>query len=325
MSAPENGGLAAVAELAAAVRRLLSEVLYGQDELIDGLLAAVLAGGHVLLEGPPGVGKTLAARALAAALGGTFARVQCVPDLLPADITGSSVYRRETGAFEVRPGPVFAHVLLADELNRTTPRTQSALLEAMAEGQVTIDGRSLPLPQPHLVVATQNPLDAEGTYPLPLNERDRFLLQLRVGYPPPERERALLMAAGPVGLDALADLAPVGAARGPEAWVGARRAVRGGVSVGEAAAEYICRLAGATRAHPDLEAGVSPRGALLLAQAARTVAALQLRPFITPDDIRTVWLPVARHRIRPIPEVEIEGFDPDAVLNRIAEEVEVPR
>ena len=320
-------GVAPVAEMAAALRGPLRTLLYGQDELVDGLLQAVLAGGHVLLQGPPGVGKTLAARGLAALLGGVFARVQCVPDLLPADITGSSVYLRETGTFEVHRGPIFADVVLADELNRTTPRTQSALLEAMAEGQVSIDGQSLALPRPHLVVATQNPLDAEGTYPLPLSERDRFLFQLNVGYPPVEREKALLLATGDVGLEALPGLRPVvdtGTAAGREAWRSICSAVRHGVSVGEAVADYICRLVGATRSHPDLEVGVSPRGALLLLQAARAAAAMEGRPFVTPEDVRAVWLPVCRHRVRPVPEVEVEGFDPDALLLRIALEIEVP-
>jgi len=325
---PVPDDLAAAAALAAAVREPLTELLYGQEALVEGLLHALLAGGHVLLEGPPGVGKTLAARGLAALIGGGFARIQCVPDLLPADITGSSVYLRESGRFEVRRGPVFADVVLADELNRTTPRTQSALLEAMAEGQVTIDGETLPLPRPHLVVATQNPLDAEGTYPLPLSERDRFLFQLRVGYPPPDREKAMLLAAGPVGLEALPGLRPPAALNSEEgrrAWLAARHAVRHGVSAAAEVAEYVCRLLAATRAHPDLEAGVSPRGGLLLLQAARAAAALTGRAFVTPDDIRAVWLPVCRHRIRPIPEVLVEGFDPDALLQRLAEEVEVPR
>lgn len=314
--------VARVAEIVAAIRAPLASVLYGQEALIDGLITAVFAGGHVLLQGPPGVGKTLAARGLAALLGGGFARIQCVPDLLPADITGATVFLRETGRFEVRRGPLFAGVVLADELNRTTPRTQSALLEAMAEGQVTIDGQSLALPHPHLVIATQNPLDAEGTYPLPLNELDRFLFLLRVGYPPPEQERSLLLASGPVGLEALSGLQP---AVSRDVQLAALQAVREGVSVSEAIADYVMRLVAATRTHPDLDVGISPRGALMLLRAAQAQAATDGRPFVTPDDVRDVWLPVCRHRIRATPEVEVEAFDPDALLRGIAEETEVPR
>lgn len=319
----ETGGLSAIAELAESIRTPLRGVLYGQEELIEGLLVALLSGGHVLLEGPPGVGKTLAGRSLAAVIGGSFSRIQCVPDLLPADITGSSVYRRDTATFEVRRGPVFANVVLADELNRATPRTQSGLLEAMAEGQVTIDGESLPLPRPHLVIATQNPLDLEGTYPLPLGQRDRFLFELQVGYPPPEREKALLLAGTGAGLDALAGLRPLAA--GTEAWEGAAALIYRTVALGEQVADYICRLGVATRHHPDLEAGVSPRGLAALGRAARAAAVLDGRDFTTPDDVRQMWLPVCRHRIRPIPEVEIEGFRPDPLLAQIADEVAVPR
>ena len=316
-------GLGWAVEACAQLRVALTEVLYGQASLVEGLTLAVLAGGHVLLEGPPGVGKTLAARALARLLGGSFARVQCVPDLLPADITGSSVWLKDQAAFSIRRGPIFAHVVLADELNRATPRTQSALLEAMAEGQVTIDGERLVLPQPHLVIATQNPADTEGTYPLPLSERDRFLVALRVGYPDPERERALLAAPGAVGLERLAGLDPVG--EGPTGWVRARQAVRTGVQVRAEVADYVHRLILATRSHPDLEFGVSPRGGLLLLAVARARAALAGRDFVTPDDVQAAWLPVARHRIRSQPEVELEGFDADELLTRIAAETEVPR
>ncbi len=316
-------GIGRAVEACARLRAALAEILYGQDELVDGLTVSVLAGGHVLMEGPPGVGKTLAARALARLLGGGFARIQCVPDLLPADITGSSVWLREQAEFRIRRGPVFAHVVLADELNRATPRTQSALLEAMAEGQVTIDGERLALPQPHVVIATQNPADSEGTYPLPLSERDRFLVALRIGYPDPERERALLAATGPVGLDRLDDLEPVGG--GPAGWVEARRAVRTGVQVRSEVADYVHRLLVATRGHPDLEFGISPRGGLLLLAVARARAALSGRDFVTPDDVQAAWLPVARHRIRPQPEVELEGFDADELLSRLAGETEVPR
>lgn len=330
MPDPAEAGraLEAASELAAALHRGLAALVLGQEELARGLVAAVLAGGHVLLQGPPGVGKTLAARALAQLLGGAFARVQCVPDLLPADITGSAVYRRETGGFEVRRGPIFADVVVADELNRTSPRTQSALLEAMAEGQVTIDGQSLPLPRPHLVAATQNPLDAEGTYPLPLSELDRFLFLLPVGYPPPAAELALLQASEPVGLEALPAVRPVAALESEEgrgAWRAAVGAVRRGVTVSAAMADYVHRLVSATRAHPDVELGISTRGALQLLQAARAAAVLEGRPYVTPEDVHAVLRPVCRHRLRPIPEVLLEGFDPDALLDRISAEVEVPR
>lgn len=322
---PTDAALSEVAALAAALRAQLEGVLYGQEALVQGLVSAVLAGGHVLLQGPPGVGKTLAARSLAALLGGGFARVQCVPDLLPADITGSAVYVHATASFEVRRGPLFADVVLVDELNRASPRTQSALLEAMAEGQVTIDGQSLALPRPHLVVATQNPWDTEGTYPLPLSERDRFLFELPVGYPPAEREKALLLAsAGPVGLQALPALRPV-CAEGRPAWLRVQATVATAVRAGPELVDYAYRLVAVTRGHPELEVGISPRGALLLLQAARAGAALAGRPYVTPEDVQAVWLPVCRHRLRPVPELLLDGFDPDALLGRIAQEVEVPR
>jgi MoxR-like ATPase len=306
------------------VRDEVSKVIVGQEPVLSGIVAALLVSGHVLLEGVPGVAKTLLVKALAAALDLQFRRVQFTPDLMPADLTGQLVYEARTATFRFREGPVFTNVLLADELNRTPPKTQAALLEAMEERQVSVDGAPRPLPSPFLVVATQNPVEYEGTYPLPEAQLDRFLFKLAVGYPTAEQESAVL-ARHDAGLDphdlAGAGVVPVaGAADLAEARAEVRR-----LRVEPAVRDYIVALARATRQSPAVRLGVSTRGAAMLLHAAKAWAWLAGRTFVTPDDVKAVARPVFRHRIVLRPEVELEGADADGVLEGLLAAVPVPR
>jgi MoxR-like ATPase len=286
---PANVGR--VADGAAALlplRRAIAEVFRGRDDVLDLALAAVLSGGHLLVQDVPGVGKTTLASALAAALGGRFARVQCTPDLLPSDLTGVNVLERETGRFTFRPGPLFAHVVLADELNRTSARTQSALFEAMEEGQVTVDGTTHALPRPFVVLATQNPFDHHGTYPIPESQFDRFAVQLSLGYPGREDERALLRRAGsrPVAARVL----------DPEGW--ARLAAEvDRVAVPAPVEDYLLDLVASTRRGGRLVRGVSTRGAQALYRVVRGYALIKGRSFAIPEDVRDVAVPVLGHRV----------------------------
>lgn len=273
------------------LRANLANVIQGKQEPIDLLLVGILAGGHVLLEDVPGSGKTTLAKALARSLAMQFSRVQFTPDLLPADILGSTILRPGDGSFSFQPGPVFTNVLLADEINRASPRTQAALLEAMNEAQVTVDGQTHTLPSPFLVLATQNPVDFQGTYPLPEAQLDRFLLRFGLGYPPPESELAVLFAhrTSPP-LDALQPVAD------REALLAMQQEVRQ-VEVREPVARYLLRLVVATREHPEIELGVSTRGALAYFRAAQASAYLAGRNYVSPDDIQRLAGPVLAHRI----------------------------
>jgi MoxR-like ATPase len=307
-----------------AVRNEVAKAVAGQGEVVDGLVVALLVRGHVLLEGVPGVAKTLMAKTLAHSLDLGFRRVQLAPDLMPSDITGNVVYAAETGEFRFRPGPVFTNLLLADEINRAPPKTQAALLEAMEERQVTIEGEGHALPEPFLVVATQNPVEFEGTYPLPEAQLDRFLFKLRVGYPGRDDERAVLRmhheGRNPHDLASLG-VRPVA---GPDAL---REAARH-VTEAEVAAEvmdYILDLAAETRRAPSLVLGVSPRAAAMLLTAAKAWAWLRGRTFVTPDDIKTLLKPAWRHRLVLRPEVELEGATTESVIDAVVSRVPVPR
>ncbi|MHB1534544.1 MAG: AAA family ATPase [Acidimicrobiales bacterium] len=306
----------------AALRQEVAKVVVGQDGVVAGVITALLVSGHVLLEGVPGVAKTLLAKAVSASLALEFARVQFTPDLMPADVTGQSIFDR--GEFRFRRGPVFTNVLLADEINRTPPKTQAALLEAMEERQVTVDGSTRVLPDPFLVVATQNPIEYEGTYPLPEAQLDRFLLKLAVSYPSAEEEQAVL-ARVDSGLDAsnlaAAGLRPV---LGPADLTAARVEVAA-LRVDPVVQAYIVALARATRRAPAVSLGVSPRGAAMLLRAAKGWAWLSGRGFVTPDEVKAVAGPVFRHRIRMRPEAELEGASPDAVVEQVLAAVPVPR
>jgi MoxR-like ATPase len=305
-----------------AVRTEIGKAVVGQDAVVSGLVIALLCRGHVLLEGVPGVAKTLLVRALAAALQLDFARVQFTPDLMPGDITGSLVYDARTAAFTFREGPVFTNLMLADEINRTPPKTQAALLEAMEERQVSVDGQPRPLPDPFIVAATQNPIEYEGTYQLPEAQLDRFLLKLNVGLPARDQEIAILSRHAH-GFDPH-DLTAIRPVAGPAELAAGREAVRR-VLVADDVLAYIVDIAGATRTSPALQLGVSPRGATALLATARAWAWLTGRAYVTPDDVKAMARPTLRHRVALRPEAELEGATPDGVLDGILAAVAVPR
>ena len=312
-----NGALAAVrAEVAKAVK--------GQDPAVFGILAALLVRGHVILEGVPGVAKTLMVKALGQALALEFRRIQFTPDLMPSDVTGNMVYEARNASFHFRAGPIFANLVLADEINRTPPKTQAALLEAMEEHQVSVEGVAHPLPSPFLVVATQNPVEFEGTYPLPEAQLDRFLLKLRVGYPGRDSEREVLRmhhhGEDPHDLAALG-VHPVAGAADLEA--AAKEVIS--LTVADELIDYIWELADQTRRSPSLALGVSPRGAAMLLTASKAWAYLTGRGFVTPDDVKALVKPAWRHRVLLRPEVEMEGATTDAVLDGILQRVPVPK
>ncbi|MFD9339942.1 AAA family ATPase [Streptomyces sp. NPDC060028] len=307
-----------------ALRTEIAKAVVGQDSAVTGLVVALLCRGHVLLEGVPGVAKTLLVRALAASLELDTKRVQFTPDLMPSDVTGSLVYDARTAEFSFQNGPVFTNLLLADEINRTPPKTQSSLLEAMEERQVTVDGTPRKLPEPFLVAATMNPVEYEGTYPLPEAQLDRFLLKLTVPLPSREDEIGVLTrhAAGfnPRDLHA-AGVRPVA---GPAELEAAREAVAK-VSVSSEITGYVVDICRATRESPSLTLGVSPRGATALLSTARAWAWLTGRDYVTPDDVKALALPTLRHRVQLRPEAEMEGVTPDSVISAILAHVPVPR
>jgi MoxR-like ATPase len=269
----------------------VTAVYLGNAQAVDRMILCLLARGHALIEDVPGVGKTVLANAIARSVRGSFARIQCTPDLLPSDITGVTVYHRETGEFEFRRGPIFANVVLADEVNRTTPRTQSAMLEAMSDATVSAEGQVFALPQPFMVIATQNPYEFEGTYFLPENQLDRFLMRIHLGYPSPDDERRILSLQP--ARTALRDLQPVMDAEE----VLALQAATDRVRLEDSLANYVIAIAAATREHEELQVGLSPRGSLALAQAARAAAILAGREYCVPEDIVQNVLPVCAHRV----------------------------
>ena len=309
------------------LHRLRAEVgkaVVGQDPAVTGVLIGMLCRGHVLIEGVPGVAKTLLVRTLAAALDLTTTRIQFTADLMPGDITGSLIYDTSTGRFEFRQGPVFTNLLLADEINRTPPKTQSALLEAMEERQVSVDGTPRPLPDPFCVVATQNPVEYEGTYPLPEAQLDRFLV--KVTMPLPDRDTELRILSAHAGGFDPRDLAGAGVTAVTSAadLSAAARAVRA-VHIDPVVLGYIVELARATRAAPSAALGVSPRGATALLATSRAWAWLSGREFVTPDDVQALARPTFRHRISLRPEAELEGVTVDGVLDSVLDSVPAPR
>lgn len=291
----------------------IGEVLLGKAQVVRQALCCLLSGGHLLLEDLPGMGKTTLAHALADVLGLTYARVQFTSDLLPSDILGVSVFNRETGQFEFRPGPVFNQVLLADEINRATPRTQSALLEAMAEAQVSIDGETRSLPAPFFVIATQNPIHQSGTYALPESQLDRFFMRLTLGYPDPAAERALLSAGESTTLRRVA-------ARINREQLAAIKAQVPAVHLSDSLLGYIQRLVAFTREAPEFAMGLSPRGALALVAAARTWAIMAGRDYVVPEDVQAVLAPVVAHRV--VPSADYSG-DGDALVGLLLRSVDV--
>jgi MoxR-like ATPase len=306
------------------VREEVGKIVVGQEGALSGLVAALLVGGHVLLEGVPGVAKTLLVKTLAATLSVDFTRVQFTPDLMPSDVTGQVIFEPHTGEFRFRQGPVFTNFLLADEINRTPAKTQAALLEAMEEHQVSIAGETRPLPDPFMVIATQNPVEYEGTYPQPEAQLDRFLFKLLVPYPSAEQEQQIL-ARHDAGLDPH-DIAASGVTQvaGAADLAAARREVAA-IRVEAPVQAYIVALARATRESPSLTLGVSPRGATMLLHASKAWAWLAGKPFVTPDEVKAVAKPTLRHRIDLRPEVELEGVTADGVLDGLLATVPVPR
>ena len=309
--------------LAKHVRTELAKVIVGQHELIDQLLLVLVCGGHALIEGVPGLAKTLAVKSLAQLCGFSFRRVQCTPDLMPADITGMNVFNLADRTFSLHPGPVFTNLLLVDEINRMPPRTQSALLESMEERQVTIDGVCHPLPEFFTVLATQNPIEFEGTYPLPEAQLDRFLLKIRISYPTADDEIAILSryseGFNPLHLDTLL-VQPAS----PELLPAARREIAA-VRVEPSLFPYIVTLVRRTRDWPAISLGASPRAAIGLLFAARALAAMDGRDFLLPDDIKSAAPPILRHRIVLKPEAELEGITADQAVDQVLNSVEIPR
>ena len=313
-----------VTAIAARIRAEIARAVVGQDGAVDLLLTALFAGGHVLLEGPPGTAKTLLAQSFARTVGLDYGRIQFTPDLMPGDIIGANLFNFQTSSFTLTRGPIFCELLLADEINRTPPKTQAALLEAMQERQITIDGVSHPLSDRFTVVATQNPIEQQGTYPLPEAQLDRFLFKHVLDYPTIEQERAIVAAHGarsgqmdPValGVQAVADRAPIDAAVATVANVRLTDEVIG----------YIVNLIRATRDSADTDTGASPRAGAMLAVAARARAALDGRDYVIPDDVKVLAVPTLRHRLLLSPAAEIEGRKVDQVLKSLVEQVAAPR
>jgi MoxR-like ATPase len=306
-----------VQSVAARLAANVARVIVGKPQAIELATIALLCEGHVLVEDVPGIGKTTLARSLAQSIGGTFRRLQCTPDLLPSDVTGVSVFDQRSGDFVFRPGPIFTNVLLADEINRATPRTQSAVLEAMQEAQVSADGVTRPLPRPFVVLATQNPVELEGTFPLPEAQLDRFLVRMSLGYPSQEDEEALV-ARGLVHLGT--NLQPVVDA----AEVLHAIAACGQVRVHEDVRRYLVQVARATRTDADVRLGASPRATLALHRAAQARAAVQGREFVTPDDVKALARPVLAHRLIASLEARLRGRDALAIIDTILDKVPVP-
>jgi MoxR-like ATPase len=324
MSEAQEMSLAQVGQLASAIRGEVAKAVVGQSGTIDHLLIALLAQGHVLLEGPPGTAKTFLAQCFAASLGLDFGRIQFTPDLLPGDILGSSLFNFQTSEFTLTRGPIFCDLLLADEVNRTPPKTQAALLEAMQERRVTLDGDMHALADHFMVVATQNPIESQGVYPLPEAQLDRFLFKLLVGYPSIEEEARIVAKFGAMSGPPRASAHDIRAVANPKMLSAAAKAVKT-VTLADSVVDYIVRLVRATRDNADLSCGASPRAAVLLASAARARAALEARDYVVPDDVKALATSVLRHRLLLSPAAEIEGKQVEALVAEMVEQTEAPR
>jgi len=308
----------------AAMRAEIEKAFVGQGAIVEEIMIALLAGGHVLLEGVPGLGKTLLVKAMASAVGGRFGRIQFTPDLMPSDVTGHVMYDTKAGTFRVRKGPVFTNLLLADEINRAPAKTQAALLEVMQESQVTIEGQAMPVPEPFMTVATQNPIEYEGTYPLPEAQLDRFLLKVLIDYPDQDAELRIVKVVthGHIGdalnVDAVQEVMTTDEVNAAQKAAAAAR-------IDAAVLDYAVRIVRETRQTSGIRLGAGPRGSIALVRAARAAALIAGRDFVTPDDIRRVAIPALRHRIALSPELEIEAYRPEDILRDVLEHVSAPR
>jgi MoxR-like ATPase len=311
-------------EIVQKIRQEVSHAVVGQQEVIDQVLVALLAAGHVLIEGVPGLGKTLLVQALAKTFEGRFTRIQFTPDLMPSDVTGHAIYDMKSEEFRIRKGPVFTHLLLADEINRAPATSQAALLEVMQEQQVTIEGRGFSVSKPFMTLATQNPVEQEGTYPLPKAQLDRFLLKIRIDYPSEQEETSLLKQVTSTKVGEGLDVSAVTTIIKPENVMALQR-LTAHLQVDERVYDYVVNIVRNTRTWPGISLGAGPRGSIALIRAARAAALLAERDFVTPDDVKEIALATLRHRITLAPELEIEGHDIDNVLKAVLSKVEAPR
>ena len=311
-------------EITRQLRAEIAKAIVGQDDTVDQTLTVLIAAGHVLIEGVPGLGKTLLVRALAQTFGGDFARIQFTPDLMPADVTGHTLYDQNSGQFTTRRGPVFTNLLLADEINRAPAKTQAALLEVMQEGQVTIEGESHQLEQPFMVLATQNPIEQEGTYALPEAQLDRFLMKVHIDYPQPDDEKQMVARVTGNQVGEKLNVSQVQSIVSTEE-IRLLQGVAASIRVDDTVFDYAVRIVRATRSWSGVAAGAGPRGGIALIRSARSAALMAGRDFVTPDDVKKVATPALRHRIALAPELEIEGHATDSVLEHVLGEVEAPR
>ncbi len=313
-----------ITQICQTIKSEISNAMIGQTEVVEQILIALIAGGHVLIEGVPGLGKTLLVQALAKTFRGDFSRIQFTPDLMPSDVTGHVLYDMKSESFKVRKGPVFTNLLLADEINRAPAKTQAALLEVMQEQQVTLEGRSMPVSKPYMVLATQNPIEQEGTYPLPEAQLDRFLFKVLINYPDDKEELQLVQHITDKKLGDKLDVSKVNACVNPES-ISKLQQHAAALEIDEKVVQYAINIVRATRKWPGISLGSGPRGGIALIRAARAYAVINGCDFITPDDVKKITLPAMRHRIVLSPEMELEGVHVDRVLENILDKVEAPR